>query len=222
MARKRRRRRNPGSPWVRFAIYGGLGWMLYRALRSSGVLGSNGDDYPYYPPERPSETRIQRPAVARIITTYAPKVRVFAPVQRTVTEMDQQAKKMTAAAKPLQQALSARRKSLSDAMARQKLGKYGMSSQETLDQFIQRRMKLQMGEQQKYLEKQKRVLEASQKALSTLNKPFTKMSLVSDLGKEKAESVIKELGTGLKKSQQRYEDAMAAAAIVVAGETGGP
>ena len=45
MARRRRKARNPETPWLKYALIAGGCYAVYRLLKSNGMLGENGDDY---------------------------------------------------------------------------------------------------------------------------------------------------------------------------------
>ena len=43
--RKRRKSRNPATPWLKYALIAGGCYMLYRLIKGGGLLGGDGDDY---------------------------------------------------------------------------------------------------------------------------------------------------------------------------------
>lgn len=51
MARRRKKARNPKTPWLKYALFAAGGYFVYRILKDKGILGGNGDDdyAPYTP-----------------------------------------------------------------------------------------------------------------------------------------------------------------------------
>jgi hypothetical protein len=68
MARRRRKARNPETPWLKYALIAGGCYAAYRLLKSSGMLGGNGDDYAPYIPDpvviKQVEDIVKRPVFA--------------------------------------------------------------------------------------------------------------------------------------------------------------